>query len=154
MHSALRVADSRHDGSQALLASIRTCHERLATEMDNMESLTSEAEFDGFRLSSQRWRLSQASLARRTLSVRICDQIRPIVAALELADIKQLQEADRALARESATHVGRWSAGSIQQYWDDYCLASREMRRKMATHLGMEQKLLFPILERLARHAI
>lgn len=151
MHSAARVADARQDGSLALLASIRTCHERLAAEMDNMESLTCEAEPDAFRLSSLRWRLSQASLARRTLSFRICDQIRPIVAPAELADIKQLQEADRALARESATHVGRWSASSIQQYWTDYCRASGEMRRKMATHLGLEQKLLFPVLDRLAR---
>ncbi|MDP9423284.1 MAG: hypothetical protein M3Q19_10740 [Pseudomonadota bacterium] len=152
MQSALRLTDVGLNDSLALLASIRTCHERLAAEIDNMESLTQEAKLDTFRLSSLRWRLSQASLARRTLSSRLCDQVRPFLAATDLANIKQLQEADRALARESANHVGRWSAGSIEERWADYCEASREVRRKMAIHLELEQKLLFPILARLARH--
>jgi hypothetical protein len=149
-----QVAGTASDGFLALLASLRTSHEVLVTEMENMESLTREATPEDSRLPGMRWRLSQASLARRTLSARICDHIQPVVEALELAEIKQLQVADRAWARESAAHIAHWSARSIQQDWEDYCRASRRIRWKMRGHLKMEQRLLFPILERLARRAI
>ena len=153
MHSGLQVADAGADDFAVLLASLKSSHEHLAVEMANMEALTQRAEPDGPALSSLRWRLSQASLARRTLAGRICELIQSRIGTVELCNVKQLLAADRALARDSAAHVAGWSSASIQKDWEAYCKASRKIRWKLRSHLGLEQRLLFPILAELARSA-
>jgi hypothetical protein len=116
-----------------------------------MEALTRETEPDRLRYSHLRWKLSQASLSRRTLCAKICSHLGPTASNEEIDILKTVQEADRDLARASAMHIGRWSADSIQTSWSAYCQASGEIRWKMRAYLGLEQRLLFPILERAAR---
>jgi hypothetical protein len=149
-------ADSVTPGSnqydaRALLAAIKQAHQQLITEMTNIEALTRETEPSRLRFSHLRWKLSQASLSRRTLCAKICDHLGPTVTDEESAALKTVQEADRELARASAMHIGRWSTDCIESSWSAYCQASGEIRWKMRAYLGMEQRLLFPILERAAR---
>jgi hypothetical protein len=142
---------SNHHDSRALLAAIKQTHQQLISEMANMEALTRETEPDRLRYSHLRWKLSQASLSRRNLCAKICDHLRPAVTKAECETLTTIQDADRELARASAMHIGRWSADSIQTSWSAYCQASGEIRWKMRAYLGMEQRLLFPIIERAAR---
>jgi hypothetical protein len=141
---------NQHD-ARVLLEAIKQAHQQLIAEMTSMEALTREIEPDRLRYSHLRWKLSQASLSRRTLCAKICSHLSSAATDEESDILKTVQEADRELARASAMHIGRWSADSIQSSWPAYCQASGEIRRKMMAYLGMEQRLLLPILERAAR---
>ena len=138
-------------GVAALLEALRQTHRQLLAEMANMEDLTREKAPDRRRYSQVRWRLSQASLARRTLSARICAGLGAMVEQKDRQTLKEIRTADCELARNSAAHIHRWSADRIEADWLGYCQASREMRWKMEAHLDMERRFLLPLLERPAR---
>ena len=139
------------DGSRALLAAIKQAQGQLTAEMAKMDALTREERPDRARYSHLRWQLSHYSLTRRMLSAKILAHLEAFVSPAEAETLKTLRGSDRELARSSTAHIGRWSAEAIDTGWFDYCEASREIRWKMRAYLGMEQQLLFPILERAAR---
>ena|SRR6185369_4039767 len=136
---------------RSLLAALRQAHQQLSVEMDKMDALTREPEPDRLRYANLRWKLSQASLTRRSLSARICLQLLPAIRNGDISVLSDIQAADRDLARKSAEHIGRWTTEVIYQRWADYCQASRQIRWQMSGHLEMEQRLLMPLVERAAR---
>lgn len=142
------ASSGREADAGPLLAALKQTHQQLHAEMAGMEALTREQSPDRLRYPQLRWRLSQASLARRNLSARIRADLEPRVEPRDRATLKDLRDADCDLARNSAAHIGRWSADSIDANWPAYCQASREIRWKMEAYLDMERRLLFPILER------
>ena len=50
----------------------------------------------------------------------------------------------------STKHVATWSLDEIIDDWAGYCRASEAMRRKMIDAISEEQRLLYPILKKLA----
>lgn len=134
-----------------LLAELQKAHRELLEQIANMEAVTGEPSYDCEKLANARWKISQASLARRTLAARICDYLMPRCDASQIAAIRSLQEADRNLLRTSAAHVGLWRTNLTEQDWRGYCRASRDVRRRMRAHIMLEQRILYGILEHATR---
>ena len=137
--------------AEVLLAELQGTHRDLLEQMANMEAITSERDYDVARLATGRWKISQASLARRTLANRICEYLLRRCEPAEARALKDLQATDRALLRVSAEHVGHWRAAQIAEDWRGYCCASRAVRSRMHAHVAVEQKVLYGILERAIR---
>ncbi len=136
--------------AQSLLAELKGAHRALLSEMANMESVTSKADMDQMRCVAARWKISQASLSRRTLAARICDYFLVRSPPAETAALRALRDDDQALLRRSASYVAAWSNSGIAADWAGYCAASRDIRVAMHDQIGREQRVLFPLLERLA----
>lgn len=134
--------------ANALLRDLQAVHYDLHEQIAAMEATTDEPRHDPVHLASARWKISQASLARRILAGRICEYLLSRCEAQQMLAIKALQEADRLLLQASARHVGQWRAEHIKEDWRGYCRASREVRRQMQDHVVLEQKVLYGILER------
>lgn len=135
--------------SGTLLIQLAGTHDQLVREMEKLDHLTLGSLPAASALTAARWQLSQASLRRRSLSTRIIDFL-----STRLDNggegLKTLREADQAMMRRSAQHVGKWSTESICRDWNGYCAASRDIRLHMRAHMLVEKQTLFPLLEQLA----
>lgn len=136
--------------SWSLLVGARQAHKALFREMANFNELTLGPVPDHAGLATARWRLSNASLQRRTLSARIIQFLgrRADIGVSEA--IFSVRSADSQLMKRSAGHVRDWTVQAITADWEGYCRASREIRAHMTNHLSLERELIFPLLERLA----
>lgn len=136
--------------SCAMLAQLRGAHDQLATEIENLDRLTNSEKPAAHDITNGRWRISQASLKRRSLACRIFDFLAGRLDRADLATLKGVQAADREMMRRSASHVGNWTMNSISSDWQGYCAASRQIRMHMTAHIEFERQSLYPLLERLA----
>jgi hypothetical protein len=139
--------------ARTMLDQLRGAHHALLMEIANMESLTLERRLDTGRCMAGRWKISQASLARRMLSARICDYFLARCSLPDTDHLLDLRSADRELVGRSANHVATWSAQAISGDWRGYCAASRDIRARMNEHIVREQRALYPLLERSAEPA-
>lgn len=134
--------------SARLLDELRYAHQTLLAAMEEIDRLTREPQFDSARLTGARWRISQASLARRILWGTIFRHLLPRVSPEEAADLKILNESDGEMLRHSANHVAIWALPRIEADWEGYCEASRAIRRRMKACMDTEHRLLYPMMER------
>lgn len=132
------------------LAGLESAHRALLAEMASIDQLTREPALDSLRLTAARWKISQASLRRLTLSARIREYFRARGTADEIRKLMELEIADRALLRASADHIRIWSAQTIGDDWPGYCQASRQIREQMQQFIALEQRQLYPLLEKAA----
>ena len=132
------------------LAQLRAAHRELLDCVAEMERVTSEIS-GPLEYAPARFRISRASLARRTLWHRIFKDLSDRTDPHDAETLRVLNHADMRLLRQSSDHIGRWSAETVLLDWRGYCEASRHIRRAMRDAIALEQRLLYPILERYER---
>lgn len=147
---ASRMNDPSMDSDAPVLAEYAAKQQALVNGMGVLAELTSQASVDLDGLKNARWRLSQASLARRSLWRKVYANLMAEVGPAERSVLASLELADRALLAKSAAHVAQWSIARIELDWRGYCDASRAMRSAMKSTILDEQRRLFPILEKVA----
>lgn len=128
------------------LDQLKEAHRDLLNAIHQLAVLTAGPVPDKAELTDIRWRVSQASLARRLLWGRILALLARRVDPSAERDLRRLQDVDARLIRASAAHVGKWTANTIIEDWPGYCQASKLMRRKMIDAMAEEKRLLYPIL--------
>lgn len=147
-----QAGDQWADSASALLLDdLRAAHQRLLAAMAVVESLTGQDKADRSSCTNARWRISQCSLARRTLWGRIFRHLLPRATARAASDLAMLQSADEELQRESSNHVATWDLAAIESDWHRYCDASRAIRSRMSDCIEREMRILYPLLEQDAR---
>lgn len=127
---------------------LKQCHAEVRACFQEMEAVTSQAKADRLAYTSARFRISKASMARRSCFNAICAELSKTATQPEAAVIEQVKQVDRALMGKSATHVMKWTTEAVAADWLGYREASRKIRRHMAAELEAEQNILFPVLER------
>jgi hypothetical protein len=147
----LYVPESAHV-ARTFLAELRQVHRELMAQIDRLEAMTCDAEPDRTALTTLRWKLGQASLARRLLAGRICEYFEERCDAEQVALLRDLRRADQEMLRLSAAHLAKWSADNIFGDWPAFCREGRAMRRKSYDHIALEQRVLYPVLEQAAQH--
>jgi hypothetical protein len=130
-----------------LLAELQEAHETLLRAMAAMDILTRGQVPARAKLTSTRWNLSKASLARRMLWGKILTSLSAGLSADRTDALRRLQEGDISLLRASTHHVSKWTTEAVLANWDGYCAASRSIRRKMAAGIDAEKRILYPMLE-------
>lgn len=130
-----------------MLAELRDAHNSLLAGIQELEDAAKADVPDPSLLATIRWRLSRASSHRRRLveeaSAQLLEQ-----APAAAPEIGRLRENNAEMLFASSRHVGGWPIARITGDWDGYRLASAEMRRSMRTRIGLEQAILYPLLER------
>ena len=134
--------------ARTFLAELRAAHRELLNHVDRLEQASGNVLPDRSTLSLLRWRLGQASLHRRLLSGRICDYFATRCESGEAEALRELRAADRALLAMSGVHLGKWTADVIFADWRGYCRDGRAIRRRTIEHVALEQRILYPLLER------
>ena len=122
-------------------------HETLLRAMVAMDILTRGQVPARAKLTSTRWNLSKASLARRMLWGKILTSLSAELSADRTDALRRLQDGDINLLRASTHHVSKWTTEAVLANWDGYCAASRSIRRKMAAGIDAEKRILYPMLE-------
>lgn len=140
----------RQSHAGALLVQLSSAHDQLALEIENLDRITRCEMPDQQELTGGRWRISQASLKRRSLACRTFDFLAGRLDGADLATLKSAQASDQEMMRRSAAHVGNWTMKTIASEWQGYCEASRQIRMHMKAHIEFERRALYPLLERFA----
>lgn len=144
----------RQSSSWPLLVQLGSAHDQLIVEMENLDRMTLGPLPELSEITKGRWRISQASLRRRSLASRAFHFLATRVDGMDLVRVKNVQIADQEMMRRSATHVGNWTTRTICEDWDGYCKASRDIRMHMKAQVLLERQSLYPLLERLAGRGI
>jgi hypothetical protein len=139
--------------SSTLLVELSGAHDDLLREMENVGAVTSGPAPDSAQVAAARWRLSKASLRRRSLSARIMEFLDARVDTDDLPHLAAFKAADQMMMRRSAEHVHQWTMHGIGEDWKGYCAASRDIRALVKAHVELEQRSIYPILERLSARA-
>ena len=130
----------------AILADLELTHSRLLSAIQNLAKTTRRPSPDKLEYSAARFRVSQASLARRTVFRAACTYFEAVASTAEQETISRLRQADSDLGRLASQHVSRWSTERVADQWDGYCCASRDMRRALLKQIELERAMLFPLL--------
>ena len=133
---------------RSMLSQLRSAHRTLVAQIANMESVTVGTRHDPAVCMAGRWKISQASLARRVLSARICDYLLARRGPPDTDRLLALRQADRELLGRSAGHIAKWSPDAIGADWRGYCVASCEIRVRMREQIVQEERVLYPLLGR------
>ena len=136
-----------NSASALLLNDLRAAHQTLLAAMAVVENLTAQGQAERRSYTNARWRISQCSLARRTLWMQIFRHLLPRVNTKAASDLAMLQSADEELQRDSSSHVATWHLARIETDWESYCEASRAVRSRMSVCIEAEKRILYPILE-------
>lgn len=137
--------------ARAFLADLRQVHRDLLACILHLETMACQVTPERSALTNARWKLGQASLARRLLATRICDYLDKRCDPGTALHLQELRQADRDMLKLSAAHLGKWSADSIYEDWEGYCHEGRAIRRRAHDHVALEQRLLYPLLEQVVR---
>lgn len=143
-----------HSQSWTLLVQLSSAHDQLLTEIENLDRTTLGTQPELSEITTGRWKISQASLRRRSTAMRVYDFLADRLEGSDLAVLKMAQTTDQEMMRRSASHVGKWTTQAVCENWKGYCSASREIRMHMKSHILLEKQSLYPLLERLAERGI
>lgn len=129
-----------------LLCALESAHKRLTDCICQMETATSAREPDLAALTHARYRISQASYAKRQLATKACAHLLQHVGKREAGIVQSLQRDNAEYLRRSTEHVRRWPPAALEQDWPGYRAASREIRTRLKEVMRTEQRLLVPML--------
>ena len=132
--------------TSSLFDELKDAHEGLLSAIDELDRLTSGPLPSRELLDSVRWRLSKASLCRRMLWGKVHLGLAQTIDESAKARLRDLQEVDIRLLRDSTRHVAKWSTEAIVDDWKGYCRASEQMRSKMLEAIAGEKRTLYPLL--------
>ena len=146
-------ADAQDVDFASVAQELETRHAAVIQALGVMKSVTDGEVPDRHIFASARWKLSNASLARRSLCRHIYDCLSSRLDEREAATVARLRNADQEMMARSMRHVGKWCAEAIEANWAEYCAASRDLRAAMHQSLSEEKRTLNPLLHRLSRRS-
>lgn len=125
---------------------LKNAHSEVRKCLREMEAITSKSELDRVELTSARFRISKASLSRRTIASICLSALAGCRLESAKTVLESLRRLDLSMRARSATHVAHWTADRIEADWWGYCRASHELRNEMGKQLITEATMLFPLL--------
>ena len=133
-----------------MLFELKRAHAALLSCLDELERLTRDPVPDRAKLADTRWRLSKASAERRRLIDAACDLLMISALASDRPNVRALREHNAEHVAASSSHISRWPIDQALADWDGYRAASVMVQKKMRDHILLEQRTLYPLLERAA----
>jgi hypothetical protein len=130
------------------LWALKSVYAHLENCIAQMELATVSPKPDMRLLANARFKISQASLARRQLLHQACGHLLGLVTPTEAQMVRSLKRDSADNATASTEHVRRWPVAQVEREWNAYREASRQVRARMKQAIRFEQRLLFPLLAR------
>jgi hypothetical protein len=150
LRTASNALDSEHRKFGQLLDELKQAHCKVTAQIANMDAITSPgAKSEGY--AAARWRISQASMNRRRASLLARVALIADATEQDKVSLRAIEQADEDLAKRSHAHIAAWAPDRLGADWIGYCSASRRIRLHMLAQISLEQKILYPMLERAER---
>jgi len=134
--------------SWAILADLQNAHIRLLAATKDLAKITGQPRGDKVEYSAIRFRVSEASLARRIVFRAACDYLLPIASPVDQQTISRLRSADSELAQQASQHVHQWTTANVDLDWEGYCASSMEIRSTLLKQIELERSQLYPLLHK------
>jgi hypothetical protein len=134
--------------STALLTELRAAHCEVLECIAEMERITNGSMPDVTRYTAARFRISKASLERRSLWQGARRHLESKATPTDCKQLERLAAIDLELGSHSADHVRRWTRDAIEGDWAGYREASRKIRHRMRDCIEAEKRILYPLLAR------
>lgn len=137
-----------------MLDQLKQLHAQMLVSLDELESLTKEADPPMDRLPAVRLALTRASRARTALLERAHGQILELATTAQRAEVEALRAEAKDNLILSSRHIGLWTIREIVMRWGEYCAASKEMRAAMRRRISREMELFYPLLGRVTPRSV
>lgn len=134
--------------SAVLLRALQSAHRHCEDCLNEIERATAKPERDAAAFTAARFRISHASLAKRTIIAKACEHLLELVEGQDADNVQAVQQLQLDCTRVSSEHVRRWPPATIATDWRGYCDASRDVRTMMRHANRVEQRTLYPLLAR------
>lgn len=131
-----------------LLSQLRSADADVLRSLAEMGRVTARPAGDKYDYTRARFAISQASIVRWTLVMRICDYLIPRVSTSDSDTLRRLHERQSDTLRRFKNHLERWSSRDVADDWQGYRAASRALQRRNRRNVEDERRLLYPLLER------
>ena len=132
----------------AILADLQNAHARILTCMREMTKATAKPGPDKIAYTTARFRLSEASFARRLVLQSAFDFLFSRASLSDRQVISRLRVADLELAQQTSLHVNRWTPEKVLLDWGSYCRASNDLRHAILKQVELERTMLYPLLHK------
>lgn len=132
--------------NQFLLVDLEQAFHKLDECIREMDDVTAAPRPDMARLATARFRLSQASNARRLLVREACARLHCAAPEHRRAAIRKLQSETASYFQASTDHIRNWPPAEVERNWAAYREASRMIRVRMRMVMRAERRLLLPLL--------
>lgn len=132
--------------SNLMLAELEKVRGEALNAMGLMDAVTSEYAVDRYRVSTTRWKLSQAGLRGCTASGIIFQYLLPRATSQGVEALQLIQRDHLKILEDSTLHIQKWTLDRIEADWPGYCQAYRTIRWKMTTYINAEKRILHPML--------
>lgn len=132
--------------TSVLLWSLQSAHRHLEACICELERVTSTGECDPPAFGHARFRVSQASFARRMILGKACAHLSLVADDAHCAVVDAVRLHDRERAARSTEHLRAWPPTRVAEDWSGYCKASRAIRMMMREAIREEQQSLLPLL--------
>ena len=129
-----------------LICELEAAYRSLDRCIAEMDVATAAAQPDMALLATARFKISQASNARRLLVQEASRQLLVDASADRVSAVRALQRETTGYFRASTEHIREWPPAAIVADWPAYQESSRAIRAKMKRGIQAEQQLLFPLL--------
>jgi hypothetical protein len=123
-----------HAGSTSLLSDLKAAHRKIETAFAELEAGCGHDRANLSAFSATRMRVGQALLAKRQLVGLIASE---------------LISSASAYSQRASEIIGKWTPIAIQQDWNGYCTASRDLRTDILSLIAAEKELYYPLLLRI-----
>ena len=133
-----------------LLSELRDAHAKLLKTMAELDTLARGPVPPTSEVGDARWNISRASLGRRTLWHSIHRHLSASALEENAIELQRLNQSDMTLLRASSEHISKCNITAIMQDWQSYSAASNAIRWKMKAAIGIEQRVLYPLMETVA----
>lgn len=149
--SAYRVDSLPLAEAKAVLTELRQAQQSLQACFSELEKVLARPAPDAGALTSVRLKLAGIRLTRGPLISRVCDLLSGRATPAEEATLEQLRSSHHRLLQIATVHTSKWTLEAIGKNWSQYRRDTRELLRQWVTKAEREQRLVYPIVERLAR---
>lgn len=146
--SVIRADEEGRTTAAALRCALQSAYKHLDDCIAHIELATATPVPNMALVANVRYRIGQASYARRQLVHKACDHLLDRVSLVDAETLRSLKRADAAYVRISTEHIRCWPRARVEQEWAGYREASRRIRAEMKQAIRNEQLRLFPLLVR------
>jgi hypothetical protein len=139
---------SRDSAFPQLLAELKRAHSDLLLAIGELDGIIHGPPPPEKVLMDARVKVSRASLARRLLWGRVLARLAPLVGGRKKADLRLIQEADIRLVKTAVNHIAAWRPATAIAHWKSYSAVESDLLQRIVGVVALEQKLVYPLLER------
>lgn len=149
-HSRFDVDHPQQESPAALLEDLRAAHSSLLERLSELDFILQQPVLNKAALTTLRLKLASMRLTRGSLVGRLMALLINKVTKEEADLLAELQVGHHDLLRLANAHTAKWTLDAVERDWYTYRLETRGLTSRWKTKALREQKIIFPLLQRIS----